>query len=270
MEEGAMAKELLPDALWARIAPLLPPEPPKPKGGRPRVSDRVALTGILFVLKTGIPWEYLPAEMGCGSGMTCWRRLRDWYQTGVWRRAAPGASRRAGPGRWHRLGPGRAGLRRAVPAPGGQEPGKNPTDRGKQGTKRHLVVDAHGIPLAVLMSAANVPDSKMMLATVDAIEPIRAKTRGRPRRRPHKLHADKGYDYRHLRLALRKRRIIPRIARCGVEPKNRLGRYRWVVERTLSWLNRFRRLKIRYEHRADIHLAFLQLGCALISLRFLG
>jgi transposase len=86
MEEGAMAKELLPDALWARIAPLLPPEPPKPKGGRPRVSDRAALTGILFVLKTGIPWEYLPAELGCGSGMTCWRRLRDWYQAGVWRR----------------------------------------------------------------------------------------------------------------------------------------------------------------------------------------
>jgi transposase len=70
-----MAKELLPDALWARIAPLLPLELPKPKGGRPRVSDRAALTGILFVLKTGIPWEYLLAEMGCGSGMTCWRRL---------------------------------------------------------------------------------------------------------------------------------------------------------------------------------------------------
>jgi transposase/catechol 2,3-dioxygenase-like lactoylglutathione lyase family enzyme len=86
MEEGAMAKELLPDAFWARIAPLLPPEPPKPKGGRPRVSDKAALTWILFVLKTGIPWEYLPAEMGCGSGMTCWRRLRDWYQAGVWRR----------------------------------------------------------------------------------------------------------------------------------------------------------------------------------------
>src|SRR5215212_392094 len=258
MEESAMAKELLPDALWARIVPLLPPEPPKPKGGRPRVSDRAALTGILFVLKTGIPWEYLPAEMGCGSGMTCWRRLRDWYQAGVWRRLI--ASTGTGP-RWT---PPRCRPR------GGQETGKNPTDRGKQGTKCHLVVDAHGIPLAVLVSAANVHDSKMMLATVDAIEPIRAKTRGRPRRRPHKLHADKGYDYRHLRLALRNRRIIPRIARCGVEPKNRLGRYRWVVEWTLSWLNRFRRLKIRYEHRADIHLAFLQLGCALISLRFLG
>ena len=74
-----MAKELLPDALWLRIAPLIPPEAPKPKGGRPRVSDRAALTGILFVLKTGIPWEYLPAEMGCGSGMTCWAEAcGDW------------------------------------------------------------------------------------------------------------------------------------------------------------------------------------------------
>jgi transposase len=125
MEEGAMAKELLPDALWARIAPLLPPEPPKPKGGRPRVSDRAALTGILFVLKTGIPWEYLPAEMGCGSGMTCWRRLHRCFSKS-----------------WPR-------------------------------------------PIASTGT-----------------------------------------------------RIIPRIVRCGVEPKNRLGRYRWVVEPTLSWLNR--------------------------------
>jgi hypothetical protein len=78
------------------------------------------------------------------------------------------------------------------------------------------------------------PSSSRSAATVDAIEPIRAKTRGGPRRRPHKLHVDKGYDYRHLRLALRKRRIIRRIARRGIEPKNHLGRYRWVVERTLS------------------------------------
>jgi transposase len=81
-----MAKPLLPDALWERIHPLLPPEKPKPKGGRPRVPDRAALTGILFVLKTGCPWEYLPLELGCGSGMTCWRRLRDWHQAGVWKK----------------------------------------------------------------------------------------------------------------------------------------------------------------------------------------
>jgi transposase len=79
-----MAKPLLPDELWEAIEPLLPPERPKPKGGRPPVPDRKALTGILFVLKTGIQWEDLPQEMGCGCGMTCWRRLRDWHQAGVW------------------------------------------------------------------------------------------------------------------------------------------------------------------------------------------
>lgn len=79
-----MAKPLLSDALWKRIEPLLPPTPPRPKGGRPRLSDRAALTGILFVLTTGIPWEYLPRELHCGAGMTCWRRLRDWTEAGVW------------------------------------------------------------------------------------------------------------------------------------------------------------------------------------------
>jgi len=79
-----MSKRLVSDELWNTIAPLLPPERPKPKGGRPRVSDRAALTGIVFVLRTGIPWELLPQEMGCGSGVTCWRRLRDWQRAGVW------------------------------------------------------------------------------------------------------------------------------------------------------------------------------------------
>jgi transposase len=84
MEDIIMAKPLLTDELWQRIEPHLPPEPPKPKGGRPRVPNRACLTGILFVLKTGTPWEYLPNEMGCGCGMTCWRRLRDWQTAGVW------------------------------------------------------------------------------------------------------------------------------------------------------------------------------------------
>ncbi|CAM4340177.1 Transposase [Roseomonas mucosa] len=79
-----MAKPLVSDDLWAAIEPLLPPERPKPKGGRPRLADRAALTGIVFVLVSGIPWERLPAEMGCGCGMSCWRRLRDWQAAGVW------------------------------------------------------------------------------------------------------------------------------------------------------------------------------------------
>jgi transposase len=86
MEDLAMAKPLLSDELWERIKRHIPPEPPKPKGGRSRISDRACLTGILFVLKTGTPWEYLPREMGCGSGMTCWRRLRDWQAAGVWQK----------------------------------------------------------------------------------------------------------------------------------------------------------------------------------------
>jgi len=80
-----MSKVLVTYGLWEAIEPLLPPEPPKPRGGRPRVPDRAALAGIIFVLKSGIPWEMLPKEMGCGSGSTCWRRLRDWQEAGVWR-----------------------------------------------------------------------------------------------------------------------------------------------------------------------------------------
>ncbi len=81
-----MAKPLVSDELWAIVAPLLPSAPPKPQGGRPRVPDRACLTGIIVVRKTGIQWELLPQEMGCGSGMTCWRRLRDWQAAGVWER----------------------------------------------------------------------------------------------------------------------------------------------------------------------------------------
>ena len=79
-----MAAPLVSDALWSLFSPLLPPHPPRPKGGRPPINARATLTGILFVLKSGIPWEMLPQEMGCGSGVTCWRRLRDWQAAGVW------------------------------------------------------------------------------------------------------------------------------------------------------------------------------------------
>jgi transposase len=81
-----MSKRLVSDELWEVVEPLLPEEPPKPKGGRSRLDDRAALSGIIFVLKSGIPWEMLPQEMGCGSGVTCWRRLHEWHEAGVWER----------------------------------------------------------------------------------------------------------------------------------------------------------------------------------------
>jgi transposase len=114
-----MSTPLISDGLWEIIAPLLPPEPPKPKGGRPRsVTDRAALRGIVFVLKSGIPWEMLPQELGCGSGMTCWRRLRDWQRAGVWRRLHRTLLQRlqdAGRIDWTRASLDSA----SVPAPGG-------------------------------------------------------------------------------------------------------------------------------------------------------
>lgn len=130
------------------------------------------------------------------------------------------------------------------------------------------MTEGRGIPLAAGLTAANRPDDTVFEALVDSVEPIK-RPRGRPRRRPAKLHADKGYDYRHCRAHLRRRGIKGRIARKGVESKTRLGRYRWVVERTLAWLHRFRRLAIRYERLEEIHQAFLDLGCALICLNFL-
>jgi transposase len=160
------------------------------------------------------------------------------------------------------------GLGQPARSRGGAKTGPNPTDRGKSGSKRHLIVEKQGIPLAVKLSAANVHDSKLFETMVDAIEPIR-RPRGRPRKRPDKLHADKGYDYPRCRKALTARGIKVRIARRGIESGQKLGRHRWVVERTHSWLNRCRRLRVRYERRDDIYEAFQDLGCALVCWNFL-
>jgi IS5 family transposase len=104
---------------------------------------------------------------------------------------------------------------------------------------------------------------------IEAIPAIKTPRGGR-RKRPEKLHADKGYDFSVNRRALRARGITPRIARRGIESKERLGRYRWVVERDFAWLNQFKRLAVRYERRADIHEAFLHLGCSVICLNALA
>ena len=156
-----MPKPLVTDAMWGLVEPLLPPEQPKPKGGRPRVDSRAALAGILFVPKTGIPWEMLPQEMGCGSGMTCWRRLKEWHESGVWDRLHRVLLGRLG--KADRINRQRASLDSAtVPAPGGEKTGPNPTDRGKRGSKRHLIVDGGGVPLTVILTAANVHDAKVV------------------------------------------------------------------------------------------------------------
>src|ERR671915_527288 len=149
---------------------------------------------------------------------------------------------------------------------GGGKTGPNPTDRRKLGSKHHVITDAKGIPLAALLTGANRHGVTQLLPLVAAIPPVRGQP-GRPRRRPDQIQGDRAYDSEPHRKALRLLGIRPVLARRSTEHGSGLGVYRWVVERTLAWLHQFRRLPIRYERRADIHEAFLSLGCSLICFR---
>ena len=265
-----MAKPLLPAALWDRIKVLLP----KPKArrfhypGRKPVEDRKALTGILFVLKTGIAWEDLPQEMGCGSGMTCWRRLRDWHKAGVWQalhETLLAELNGADQIDWSRASVDSRSLRALG---GGEKTGPSPVDRRKKGSKHHVIVDGNGTPLAAIVTAGNRHDVTQLEPLVDAVPPVRGK-RGHPRRRPKQVFADRAYDSEAHRRGLRRRSIRPRIARRGTAHGSGLGKFRWVVERTLGWLARKGKLRIRTERRADVHEALLSLGCSLICFNVL-
>jgi transposase len=201
-----MRKPLVSEDLWRRVEPLLP----KPRrsrhrqhAGRRRADDRATFEGIVFVVKTGIPWAALPATEPWPSGVTCWRRLRQWHRAGVWRRLLTNllAELRARD---------RLDLRRAlvdasfVRAPrGGAATGPSPVDRRKRGSKHHLLTDAEGTPLAITLTAANRNEITQLLALVEAIPPLRGKP-GPPARRPAALQGDRGYDSEPHRRALKK------------------------------------------------------------------
>ena len=182
--------------------------------------------------------------------------------------AAParGAAFRATRQRAPRPGHRRGGL---LPRPGpqrGQQTGPSPVDRGRAGSKHHLITDAHGTPVAVTLTGGHRNDVTQLIPLLDAIPPIRGRV-GRPLRRPRRLFADRGYDHDKYRRLLWARGIRPMIARRGVAHGSGLGTHRWVVERSFAWLHQHKRLRVRYEVRADIHLGFLTLASALICLR---
>ncbi|MFJ8444374.1 IS5 family transposase [Kitasatospora griseola] len=255
---------LVDDELWALIEPVLPPWPERAPGPRP-VNDRLCLQGVLFVLFTGITWQQLPPELGFGSGQTCWRRLCRWTDAGVFDRihqillAELNAARRID---WTRA---------CVDAPcagekGGAGVGPSPVDRRKSGSKHHLICDGNGTPLKVITTGGNVPDITQVLALVDGVPPVAGKP-GRPRRRPESLLGDKGYDSRHVRRELLRRRILPVISRRGEPDIRGLGKLRYVVEQTFALLHQFKRLAIRWERRLELHDSLISLGCALICWR---
>lgn len=149
----------------------------------------------------------------------------------------------------------------------GAHTGPSPVDRARPGSKHHLIVDRHGTPLAVSLTGGNRHDVTQLLPLLDAIPHIRG-VRGSPRHRPRRLFADHGYDCdAHHRRLLRAHGITPKIARRGTAHGSGLGKTRWVIERPFAWTHQFKRLRIRYEIRADLHLALLQLACSIICLR---
>jgi len=261
---------MVPDGLWERIEPLVPVVPRRADHpGRKRLDDRKVLSGILFVLYTGIPWEFLPQELGFGSGMTCWRRLRDWHEAGVWQQL-------------HELllaelnGSGALDWSKAVidsshvrALKGGPKTGPSPVDRARPGSKHHVITEGHGIPLAVSLTGGQRNDVTQLMPLIAAIPPVRGR-RGRPRRRPDAVYADRGYDHDKYRRQVRQTGVTPVIARRGTEHGSGLGVRRWVVEQSIALLHWFRRLRIRWEVRDDIHEAFLSLACAIICWRRLN
>src|SRR5204863_1883556 len=162
-----MAKVLVSDELWAVVEPLLPPTRPAGTRGHPPVSNRVALTGIIFVLKTSIPWEYFPQELGC-CGMTLWNRLRDWQQAGVWDQLHHTLLQHladAGKIDWRRASADAAripakGVKKGAPTPGQTPP--TGASRGRMTIYDHLVAEGHGAPLAALSTAANVNEGTVL------------------------------------------------------------------------------------------------------------
>ena len=150
----------------------------------------------------------------------------------------------------------------------GKKTGPNPTDRRKAGSKHHVLTDANGIPVVARLTAANRHDVTQLLPLVDAIPPLRGRP-GRPLRKPGVVQGDRAYDSQPHRDQLAQRGIASQLAKRGRPHGSGLGRTRWVVERTMAWLHRFRRLNMRYERRPCVHEAFLTLACALVCWNYL-
>jgi transposase len=242
------------------------PAPPRPPyGGRHRtISDRACLAAIIYMARTSTPWRLLPArEFGCGSPATCWRRLTEWANAGVFDALHLQVLDRLGEAPPAGLVAGERGHHERAGQARGTRWAQIPVDLGKPGTKLHLVCDDGGVPLSVVVTAANVNDTTMFQAVMADIPPIRTPA-GRRRTRPAKMHADKGYDSRANRAYLRRRGIKARIARREVESSTRLGRHRWKVERSLSWLSCFRRLQVRWDRDAGRWFAFVLVACAMV------
>lgn len=253
----------LSEAFWQRAEPLIAPRTGKQKLGRPARSDRQMLGAILYVLRTGLQWNALPKEVGAST--TVYDRFRRWLADGfflrLWQAGLAEFDELEGlEWEWQSLD----GVMTKAPF-GGAATGPNPTDRGKRGTKRSTLCEGHGLPLAVVVAGANRHDMKLVAATLDAVVVERPQPS-----REQGLCLDAGYDYDEVREHVRARGYTPHIRPRGEDranagsPDPAKRPRRWVVERLHSWLNRSRRLLVRWEKRQDTYEAFVYLACALL------
>lgn len=263
----------VPDELWKTVKQFLPPQPERVGPGRPRADDRSALDGIWYVLWTGCQWKAIHRDWFGVSSSVIHERFQTWQEQGVFgdvlrEMVLYYQTEREIGWEWQSIDS------KSCPAPlGGEETGKNPTDRGKRGSKIHLLVDEKGAPLALHVTGANEHDK---WSADDLIISIVVE-RPDPEEVEQHLCADKGYDYDDVHQAVaqeqyvshikhRRTRNEPLIEECPIPGELRYPARRWVVERTLGWLCKRRSLRIRWCKKPENWMALIQFACAHILL----
>ena len=257
------------DEFWEKVQPLIPPTPSHAKGGRTRMDDRQAFAAMIYVLRTGIQWNALPRQMGASS--TVHDRYQEWERLGffeqLWRAGLLEYDELEGiEWEWQAID----GAMTKAPLGRGAT-GNNPTDRAKMGTKRSMLTDGAGIPLAVAVEGANRHDSRLLVATLEGLVVARPAREAEKDSAEQHLCLDAAYDSEEVRQELEARSYEPHISAAEERKRSERKRARqhpggrarrWVVERTHSWLNRSRRLLVRWEKKTENYLAFIHLACA--------
>jgi transposase len=259
----------MPERFYELALPMLPQEKVVgPAGGRPSKNHHTVLKVIWFVLVTGCRWKDVPQEMGC-CGETARTRMQEWECAGIWSRLHHLLLSMLNHEQQLDLETAIIDSTQVRAFGGGEETGPSPVDRRKKGTKLTLLVDRGGVPLVIRAAPANTSDHEEILPTVTDFPQIGGQ-RGRPRNHPEKLYADAGYDSEWTRTILRWLGIEPHIRHRTGDHGSHLGRIRWVVERTISWIKGLRRMRVRYDRSATSIDAWTSIAATVVCLNILS
>jgi transposase len=263
-----MADACMPEKYYELADPLLPPvKEPGPDGGRPPTPHHIVLKVIWFVLVTGCRWKDVPKEMGC-CGETARTRMQTWERAGIWDRLHQLFLTMLNHEKQLHLETVVIDTTQVRAFGGGDATGPSPVGRRKKGTKYTLLVDREGVPLVIRAVPANRSDHCEILPTVVSFPKVAGKP-GRPRTHPDNLYADAGFDCEATRTLLRWLGIEPHIRYRNDKHGSHLGRVRWVVERTISWIKGLRRMRVRYDRSGTSIDAWTSIAAAVVCLHIL-